>query len=94
MNGETMAIPQIKIANPVIELIENLLMAARQGQVSSLSIIAIAPSGGMMRAHVGGQLGDLTVGTVLMQRSLAEAIENLQKQPARPGIIRPALGGI
>ncbi len=94
MNGEAIPIPQIKITNPVIELIENLLMAARQGQVSSLSIIAIAPSGGMMRAYTGGQLGDMTVGTVLTQRDLATAIENLQKQPARPGIIRPVLGGV
>lgn len=90
-NGELPPLPQLKIIDPVVDLLERLLVMAKNGQFNTLAVIAITPQGAMTSPYIGPRLGDLIVGTELLKDDIKNQLRAPQ-QP-RPGIIRPMIGG-
>jgi hypothetical protein len=89
MNGSVSPIPQIALANPVVQLLESFLASARAGQITSLAIIAAPPSGGYGMNYAGLQRGDLFIGC----HSAAKRLMNDMEAPQKSPIIRATMNG-
>ena len=86
MNGAAPA-PEIKLNNPIIDMLERCLADAKAGRVSSIAVIAVTPSSQTATPFVGGQTGDLYVGCGVLQRVLLDFMTRPQNQGR---ILRPA----
>ena len=90
MNGSTFPIPQLQVANPCVQLLENMLADAKIGKLTSVAVVAITPQSGIVNAYAGGQRGDLLVGTLLLQDRIKDDIKGPQ---TRSPLVRAGLIG-
>jgi hypothetical protein len=90
MNGSSMPIPQLAMANPVVQLLESFLAEAKAGRISTVAIVAAPPQGGFGSSYAGPQRGDLYIGA----HSLANKIMRDIETPAKVSpIIRATMNG-
>lgn len=91
VNGMTLpglgAIPHV---SAVVQILEQVLAAAKAGQCTSVGIVMIDPNGGVATPWAGGQLPSLYLGNGMMQTRIIRAIETPQKGPT---IIPARMGG-
>lgn len=60
-------LPPIAVANPVVELLEQTLAAAKAGQINTIGIVLVDAVGNVQPAWAGGRLGDLHLGCSIVQ---------------------------
>jgi len=90
MNVSESLIPQLAMANPVVQMLEGFLSEARAGRISSVGIIISPPQGGFGAFYVGPQRGDLFIGA----HSLAKKVLNdVETPPKMSPIIRASMNG-
>ena len=93
MNGGTMKIPGITEGNPIVQQLEQVLAAAKAGQISSLAVIAIGPNGIFPPVVMGPQRGDLYLALDYAKAALMASVFAPQQQ--KPNIVRaPDMPGL
>jgi len=81
-NGHPTPILQdLAAANPCIQLLENMLVEAKRGNMTSVAVVAITPQGAVATAYAGGQRAELYVGIAILQDSMLNEIKGPQKRP-------------
>lgn len=87
MNGNE-TIPPLQIANPVVQMLEEMLAQARQGAVTSAAVLMVSNVGQVMTAYTGVQRSDLHLGCNILQGRI---IHDVMTPPAQqqPRILRP-----
>lgn len=91
MNGATPGEQlDMHVANPIVKMLEEALVEARAGRISSLGLILATPIGGMATPWAGPQTSDIYLGCGLMQARIMMAIT----QPARSSIVRAPAGAL
>lgn len=88
VNGE----PRVEaiIVNPLVEQIEQLLLGVKTGQITSVAVVLIPPTGGFGMFYGGPQKGDLFIGAHAAAKKLLDDMQAPQQQ--RPAILRPMMG--
>lgn len=74
--------------NPLADYVCTLLKEVEAGRVTSLAIVAVAPTGGVATTLLGGQLGDMYVGAAILQHDVMSRIKGQTAAP--PGLVRAA----
>jgi hypothetical protein len=92
MNNGNASLPPIHIANPMVDLLERLLVDARSGAINTLGVIAVAGNGNVATFVVGGRLGDVYVGAGIIQTKIIHQIDPPQGQKTS-SLIRATVGG-
>lgn len=88
LNGSEGGLPQIKMVNPVADMLRNVLAMVESGQVVAAGVVMVDPSGAIGTPFAGNiSLSFLHTGAVLLGKRLMDTIESPQ-QP-RSGILRP-----
>jgi hypothetical protein len=65
--------------NPLVQHMENLLSAARAGQITSFAYVICPPGGGNAWNAIGPQAGDLFIGLTLASDAVKDVIRNPPK---------------
>ena len=77
------------VGNPIVTMLEQLLVEARAGRVSTLGVVVVNPTGGVAAPFLGPQICELYTGTGMLQGRIMRQIEEPQKRssiiPARMG---------
>lgn len=84
--------PPINIINPIVQALEEIVDAARAGQIHTFGMVGINPHGAITTLSLGGRQGDLYVGLGLLQRKIEDQMIAPPTQSG-PRIIR-ATGAI
>lgn len=82
MNGKLPEIPPLVMANPVVELLINMLNEVKAGHVSSVAVIGVTTGGAVAIATAGGQRGDMYVGAGMLQQTILKEISQPQQRPS------------
>jgi hypothetical protein len=64
---------------PLVQCLENMLLAARAGQITSLAYVICPPGGGHAWNAIGPQAGDLFIGLTLASDAVKDVIRNPPK---------------
>ena len=90
INGETSPIPAIAMANPLVDMVTQLLAEVRAGRISSMAVVAVTPQGAVGTPYAGGQRADMYLGAGLLQDRI---LQDIKAPPQRSSIIRATVGG-
>jgi hypothetical protein len=77
-------IPPLRIQNPIIKVLEDLLANAKMGQLDSLAIVAVNSVGGIAPIIVGGRKGDMYAGVGMLSTLLLNSMMNPQQSRILP----------
>jgi hypothetical protein len=77
--------------NPVVTLLEQVLAAAKAGQIDTVALAAVSPIGAFQTSYVGGRRGDLYIALELLRHKVLSDIANPPERQ-RSGIVRPPAG--
>lgn len=79
VNGDT-PIPQpILMANPLVDMVRNILKEVEAGRITSLAFIGVNPAGGVARPAMGLQLSELYIGAALLQDDIRDQLKRPQQ---------------
>ena len=88
-NGSIPALGQMSFANPLVKMLEDMMVEVKAGRVTSLAIVGVTPVGGVATPWAGDRLSDMHTGLCMMQRQILDFMANPQKRssiiPARMG---------
>lgn len=86
-NGIAVGLPPVSaVINPVVQLLEQALAAAKAGQIDTVGLVIISGRGDIQPLWAGGRLGDLHTGAGMIQWRIMAQIN----QPAQQSrILRP-----
>ena len=91
VNGMTLpGLGNVKTVSAAVEILEKVLVEAKEGRCTSVGIVMIDPNGGVATPWAGQQIPQLHLGASMMQARIIRMIEAPQKQPT---IIPARMGG-
>jgi hypothetical protein len=76
--------------NPLVKMLEDVLVQARAGQISSLAMVILTPGGGLATPWAGPQTSDLYMGAGIMQKRIVDTLTQAPRSP----IVRVPAGAI
>lgn len=77
---------QIKLNNPCVDILEQMLRDARAGTLISIAVVGVNQQRGIAHAFAGQAIGDMYLGTSMLQDLLLQHLKTPQP-PSR--ILRP-----
>lgn len=88
MNGAGMLKIPGQAANPLVAALETVLAKAKAGEITTMAVIAMSPTGYFPPIMLGPQRSDLSVAIDFAKASLLADIFS----PPKPGIVRAPAG--